>query len=397
MTARILSKTAPWRYEIRFRWPDRTVYRERRFASVTSKSGALREAEGREAYLRERGKTAAEVATLPSPVLTAKAQAPSPAPTPMPTLREFGPRWIEGHCRALRQKRTGILTKEHMLRRHIYPALGDLPLDQITTEHVARLCAGLTRFSRKTLANILATLAKLLRTAVDWDVLREMPCKIKIPKSPRTPPVFYELAEMRRLIDAAASIDARTHALALIGLHGGLRRGEILGLEWGDISIERRQLVVRRNVISCYVDTPKSGHGRVLELSTELTAALDKYRRASATKTGRVFLQDSGQPALAQHLYKWMEAAMHKAGIPRRSGVRLHVMRHSACSALAALGAPMIAIQSLAGHESPQTTAKYMHLAPGVQAAAVRLFDGQSRGTGVASLDLEGEKGHISR
>ena len=150
-------------------------------------------------------------------------------------------------------------------------------------------------------------------------------------------------------------------------------------------------------MISCYVDTPKSGHGRVLELSSELTAALEKYRRVSAPKTGRVFLQDSGQPALAQHLYKWIEAAMHKAGIPRRSGVRLHVMRHSACSALAALGAPMIAIQSLAGHESPQTTAKYMHLAPGVQAAAVRLFDGQSRGTGVASLDLESEKGQISR
>ncbi|MGA7122024.1 MAG: hypothetical protein WBY94_18090, partial [Polyangiaceae bacterium] len=63
-----------------------------------------------------------------------------------------------------------------MLRRQIYPALGDLPLDQITTEHVARLCAGLTRFSRKTLANILATLAKLLRTAVDLDVLRDWPC-----------------------------------------------------------------------------------------------------------------------------------------------------------------------------------------------------------------------------
>jgi hypothetical protein len=72
-------------------------------------------------------------------------------------------------------------------------------------------------------------------------------------------------------------------------------------------------------------------------------------------------------------------------------------MRHSACSAIAALGAPMIAIQSLAGHESPQTTAKYMHLAHGVQAAAVRFFDDQSRGTGVASLDLEREKAQISR
>jgi integrase len=149
-------------------------------------------------------------------------------------------------------------------------------------------------------------------------------------------------------------------------------------------------------VISHYVDTPKSGHGRVIELSTELTAALETYRRASAHKTGRVFLQDTGQPAPAQHLYKWMETAVDKAGIPRQFRVRLHIMRHSAWSALAALGAPTTAIQAQAGHETPQ----YMHLAPGVQAPAVRLFDGPngaSRGTGVASLDPESEKGQISR
>jgi len=56
------------------------------------------------------------------------------------------------------------------------------------------------------------------------------------------------------------------------------------------------------------------------------------------------------------------------------------IRNHSACSALATLGAPMIAILSLAGHESPQTTAKCMHLASGLQGAAVRLFD-QERGT----------------
>jgi integrase len=185
---------------------------------------------------------------------------------------------------------------------------------------------------------------------------------------------------MRHLIDAAAAMDTRTHALVLLGLHAGLRRSELLGLEWEDVSTARRQLVVRRAVISKFVDTPKSGHGRVIDLSLELTEALERHLASSAEKTGRVFRQQSGRPALAQHLYAWMAAAQERAGIPKQKGTRLHVMRHSACSALAALGAPMIAIQSLAGHQSPQTTAKYMHLASGLQAAAVRLFD-QERGT----------------
>lgn len=378
MTARIVSAQAPWRYEIRFRWPDRTVFRERRRSSVSSKSGALREAESRESFLREQGKSATLAATIPPAV--------QPVGAAVPTLREFGPRWIEGHCEALRQKKAGIDSKRIILRRHLYPVFGDLPLDQITTERVGRFSASFAKYSRKTLANVLTTLAKLLRTAVEWDVLRQMPCKIKIPKSQRTPPDFYELTAMRRLIDAAGEIDARTHALVLVGLHGGLRRGEILGLEWEDVNLARRQLVVRRNVISRFVDTPKSGHGRVLDLSGELSDALDKLSQASKWKTGRVFRQDSGRPALARHLYRWMEVAMDRAGVPPRRGAKLHVMRHSVCSALATMGAPMIAIQSLAGHQSPQTTAKYMHLAPGVQAAAVRLFD-QERGKGVASLD----------
>jgi Phage integrase family len=98
---------------------------------------------------------------------------------------------------------------------------------------------------------------------------------------------------------------------------------------------------------------------RVIDLSPELTSALEKHRKATPVTTGRVML--------------------------------LHVMRHSACSALATMGAPMIAIQALAGHESPQTTAKYMHLAAGVQAAAVRLFDeagaGGTLGTSLDSSD----------
>ncbi len=383
MTVRILSSEAPWRYEIRFRWPDRSVFRERRQASVSSKSGAQREAESREAFVREQGKAATLAAKTPPP--------PQPAPAAMPTLREFGPRWLEGHCEALRQKRADIDSKRIILRRHLYPALGDVPLDQITTERVARFAATFAKYSRTTLANVLHALSKLLRTAVDWDVLAQMPCKIKIPKSHRTPPTFYELDTMRRLIDAAAHVDARTHALVLVGLHSGLRRGEILGLEWEDVNLARRQLVVRRNVISRYIDTPKSGHGRVIDLSSELLDALTALKEASKWKTGRVFRQDSGRPALARHLYVWVGVAMARAGIPRSRGVKLHVMRHSACSALASMGAPTIAIQALAGHESPQTTAKYMHIAPGVQAAAVRLFD-QSRGKGVASLDASGKK-----
>jgi integrase len=361
----------PWRWQVRFVFTDGTQVRERRRSKLTQRDAALREAKRYANELREAGPAAYLARKAPEP----EPAAPEPAPT-VPTLAEFAPAFLAGHCTALQQKKSGVDAKRGHIRKHLIPAFGTLRLDEITTERVATFQAGLAErgYGRKSIANVLVTLAKILRVAIDWEKIPAMPCKIKPPKSRRATPTFYELDRMRRLIDAAKAIDARTHALILIGLHGGLRRSEILGLEWADVNTARRQLVVRRAAISKYVDTPKSGHGRVLELSAELTDALDALAKVSP-KTGRVFLQDSGKPALAQHLYRWTEAATKAAGIIRRKGERLHVMRHSACSALAAMGAPTIAIQGFAGHETPQTTEKYMHLAPGAQRAAVDLFD----------------------
>jgi integrase len=301
---KIISASAPWRVSIYFRWPESgRAYRERRFVpdEVTARSNALRWAQSREAALLRAGEAA-----IVAPV----------ASTSAPTLRAFGPRWIEGHCEALRQKKSGIDAKKYALKNHLYPAFGDLRLDEITTERVARFCAGLQGYSRKTVGNILVTLAKILRTAVEWDVIRAMPCKIKVPKSTRTPPTFYERDAMRSLIGAAAAIGSRSHVRVLLGLHAGLRRGEMLGLEWSDVSLPRRQIVIRRNAISKYVDTPKSGHGRVIDLSAELADALARLHDVTPSTTGRVLLQDSGKPALARHLYAWIEAARVRADSP---------------------------------------------------------------------------------
>ena len=114
--------------------------------------------------------------------------------------------------------------------------MGDLPLNKITTERVAKLCAGLRDYSRKTLGNILATLAKLLRTAVDWDVLPAMPCKIKNPEVHAHAPYVLRARDDAKPDRRRGTIDTRTHVVVLLGLHAGLRRGEILGLDWADVN-----------------------------------------------------------------------------------------------------------------------------------------------------------------
>jgi hypothetical protein len=140
--------------ELRFRWPeDRTLYRERIVAPVTGKSAPQRWGEERERSLLKAGKP------RPAP--------PQPAPKKeVPTLKECGPRFIEGHARAARQKASGVSSKESILRVHLYPELGKLPLDQITDEPVAKLQGKLADKSRKTTNNTFTTLSKLLKVAI---------------------------------------------------------------------------------------------------------------------------------------------------------------------------------------------------------------------------------------
>jgi hypothetical protein len=191
-----------WWVELRFRWAeDKSLYRERTVAPVTSKSGAQRWGEDRERSLLRAGREAHE-----------DARNPPPPAKEVPTLKDFGPRFIEGHARAARQKSSGIATKESILKTHLYPQLGALRLDEVTDERVAKLLATLTKRSRKTVNNVLSTLSKILKVAIKWKELAAMPCAIELFKVSNTVRAFYEFDDYRRLVEAAERFFAPTMA-----------------------------------------------------------------------------------------------------------------------------------------------------------------------------------------
>jgi hypothetical protein len=76
----------------------------------------------------------------------------------VPTLKEFAPRFLDGHARANRQKPSGIASKESILDQHLIPQLGSKKLDAITTEHVQHLKRHLQDRAPKTVNNVLAVL-----------------------------------------------------------------------------------------------------------------------------------------------------------------------------------------------------------------------------------------------
>jgi integrase len=342
-----------WEVDIRVVSPDGTRHkRERKHAPISSRTAVGRWAAARERVLFER---------LLSP--------PKDQPRKeVPTLQEFAPRFVDGHARANRQKPSGIASKTMILRLYLIPAFGRRRLDAIKSEDVQRLKAQLEIKSPKTVNNILAVLSILLKKAVEWDVIERMPCRIKLLPIEKGAAAFHDFEEYERLVDVARAIDQRTHLIVLLCGEAGLRCGEMIALEWGDVDLAKRQLCVRRSDWNGQVGMPKGGRQRYVPLTRRLTAALAEHRHL---RSKRVFCQDDRTPFTRQIVQGRMLLAARRANV--RRGV--HILRHTFCSHLSMRGAPPKAIQELAGHADLTMTQRYMHLSPAALHAAISLLE----------------------
>jgi integrase len=279
---------------------------------------------------------------------------------------------------SVRKERRSIATQ------HLIPAFGEMRLDKIGPREIERYKAdALTRarsdederpITVKRLKNILGVLSKSLRWAETVGVIERAP-KIIMPKIPPSKFDFLSDEEAERLRCAVRS-DTQRFAMIVVGLDAGLRKGEILGLEWGDLDLVARTpaLTVRRSVWrelrdESHVGAPKSGRDRKIPMTNRLGAALKAHRHLRGE---RVFCNDDGSELTPGQMEVALRTACRRAGLRQ---IGWHVLRHTFGSTLAQRGASPKAIQELMGHSDMVTTMRYMHLAPTHHVEAVALLD----------------------
>jgi integrase len=353
-----------WECDVHIRLPDGRLIRERRVAPVSSKFAAIRWGQALEREVLERA-------------LTAEAEEKK---RPPPTLAEFAPRFLDEYCRAERQKASGVTRKESVLRVHLIPALGRKRLDQITDADVQRLKVKLSERAPSTVNNVLTVLRRLLQVAVEWNVIDAAPCTIRLLPRPRAEAAFWDFAEFERLVDAARTIGPNAFLIVLLGGMAGLRLGEMIGLRWSDVDLDRRRLTVRQNDWRGHVDVPKGGRAGTVDLCGRLQAALKAHRAHTRLRSreGRVICQDDGSPLTEKRVRSLVLRAENLATLPHRG---VHCLRHSFGAHLAMRGASPKAIQELMRHADLAMTSRYTHLSPEARESAVRLLDGHPPST----------------
>ncbi len=344
-------KRGGYEVDVIVRQPDGSKLRDRTVVSLSSKTAARRWGEERERLIAINGKHEREE---------------------VPTLAEFAPRYIEQHAKANRQKHSTIIQKQRVIDHHLLPRLGKKKVDAVSDADVQKLKADLVERNPKTVNNILTVLNTMLKCAVKWRVIPQMPATIELVKIDRvTEAKFYEPHVYERLVEAARAIDSRIELFVLLGGDAGLRCGEIIALEQPDVDLKRGYLTVRRSEWEGHVSSPKGRRDRKVRLTARLKAALQANWHM---RGDRVLWREDGFPGVTQVLLaKWMCRAQRRAGLKVTGGI--HILRHTFCSRLAMAGATPVAIGTMAGHASLSTTQRYLHLSPAAMDQAIALLD----------------------
>lgn len=342
--------TEGWEVDIVLTLPDGEVYRERKKSPVPSRSGSKFWGEQRAVELLKNGRK------VPKPLV--------------PTLAEFVPRYMEGFSIANKQKPSTIDSKQATFNYRILPLLGSKRLDEIGDEDVQRLKAEMKDLKAKTINNVVCVLSKALKVAVKWKVIPVLPVQFEQLKWEPVDADIYEFADYARLVEAAEKVDQRALLTVLLAGDAGLRTGEIIALEWSDIDFRRRFITVARSEWNGQVSLPKGGRKRRVPLTQKLEEVLKAHRHL---KGPRVLYRDDNTSTSKQTLTTWLKAAQKRAGL-KETGNK-HMLRHTFCSHLAMKGATTLAIKELAGHQSINTTMRYMHLSPNHKEEAIKLLD----------------------
>lgn len=354
-------KNGRWRFRKRVRLPDG---RRIRVFGVPSSWGLPNTKVGAEE---------AERRAIEQLFRTGSADPAPPAPTvaSSPTLADFQTVFLE-HSEA-KNEYSSVKAKRQILRDHIVPAFGSLPLHHITyaaiedfKHHLIKPeAAGGKELTHKTVNNVLTVLRRLLVLAKKRGQLEVVPEIEWLPTEPADFD-FLDFVDAEALI-AAAELEWR--AMIAVGIKCGLRQGELLGLRWSDVDLKNGKLWVRRAIVRGRVKLPKNRKPREIPLGDDVRAELAKHRHLRGEL---VFCDDEGNK-LTPGECKWpLYRACAQAGIRR---VGWHVLRHTFGSLLASQGVSMRQIQQLMGHSSIKTTERYAHLSPHVALDAVRMLD----------------------
>ena len=306
------------------------------------------------------------------------------------TVADFLERWLKDYQPNLSPR--GFERYGSIIRGHLLPGLGSIPLTQLRPEHLQRyytgklddgLSAGSVRYHH-------AVLHVALKTALKWGLLPRNPADAVTPGKVHTREMqTWDESDVPRFLELQAVRDTPYYELFYLALFTGMRRSELLALRWCDMDLLLCQVYVNRGLHQLkdgsYIFTePKSAKSRrTIALPPSAAVVLREYKgKQEVTKAmlgvslrddDLVFSGLDGMPLRPNTVTRAWKTLAARAGL---KAIRLHDARHTHASIMLKQGIHPKIVQERLGHSSIQITLDtYSHVAPGLQEAAAARFD----------------------
>ena len=311
--------------------------------------------------------------------------------------------WMENYAKVKLRPST-FKTSQGFLKNHIKPQIGSIPLADLTSLDLQRFYKHLLDGGRvdrieakkkpkglapKTVRNIHQMIGSAYNLAMEQKLVSRNPTQgCALPK--------VEHKEMKTLTADQLSAffqearDSGVYELYYLDLATGLRRGELLGLKWTDIDLDRGVLKIQRAI--------SRQNGKVLEapLKTKnayrtlpLSADAIDVLKAQKNKVGSsewVFPSPTGGPMSPDSVLHMLHRVLKRAGLPR---IRFHDLRHTFATMSLENGMDVKTLSSIIGHVSSQTTLDiYLHSTQEMRRQAAKKIDsGIGKNDGVSTED----------
>lgn len=286
------------------------------------------------------------------------------------TLDEYLRDWLDSHGPSVRPS-TRTSYAGHV-RNHIAPLLGGILVARLRPADVRRLVADRTRagLSAATVGRIVTTLHIALQRAVDERAILDNPVDgVRLPRVERPPVDALSADHADAIVDACRGTFIGCLVVLLLG--SGMRLGEALGLDWGDVRLDDGFVLVRHTKTRI----------RSVPVSGDAIEALREHKRQAPRVGDRepVFLspRPPHERLRGTTVSHALPRILERAGLPRMAP---HGLRHGSASIMVAAGVHMRVVAEQLGHRNPALTARvYAHVLPEAQREAVQVLNRRSR------------------
>ncbi len=316
------------------------------------------------------------------------------------TFAEFCDKYLEQKKTSLSP--TTFVFYEMIIRTELIPMFGTMKLKELKTYHVQQFIQYLATekkrndgveggISASTVRRYTTVLRSILTLAYKLDYIDEdvgNSRKIEFPKEAPTELEVYTVEEVSEILKALETEPLNIRTLIEIAIFTGMRRGEIVGLKWGDIDFQNQKINVKRSIYKtkegkAQEKDPKSKYGvRTISIPEHLCKTLVAYRAqqdrhisflGDAWKNlDYVFTEEDGYVMNPQTPTKQFSHFLKRHGIRH---LKFHGLRHTSATMLLANGCDIKTVSTRLGHADIDTTNIYVHALESTDRKAAQTFD----------------------